>query len=77
MGDERMASDAVWAFAIGVLLGVGASLLLGAGEDEDDSPLVKQLRERGLDAHIASRRLRRELDEAVALARRCAERRGR
>lgn len=77
MADERTASDAVWAFAIGVLLGVGASLLLGAGDDEDESSLVRQLRERGLDARSAPRRMRRDLDEAVSLARRYAERRSR
>jgi hypothetical protein len=72
-GDERTASDAVWAFAIGVLLGVGASLLLGAGPDDDVAPVLRRLRDQGFDARIASRRMRRELDEVVAVARRYAE----
>jgi len=74
MSDERTGSDAVWAFAIGVLLGIGAALLLGADDDEDASSALSRLRDQGFDAHVAPRRLRRELDEAVAVARHYAGR---
>jgi hypothetical protein len=66
-------SDAVLAFAIGALVGVGAALLLRADDVEDDvSRAIEQLRGRGMHAHRASRRLQRELSAAVALARRTA-----
>lgn len=76
MTDERTTSDALWAFAIGVLLGVGTALVVGSDDEEEEIPLLAQLRERGLDAHVARGRQRRELDDAVAIARRIARRRG-
>lgn len=70
---RRLNTDAVLAFCIGALVGVGAALLLESGDDRNDGDvahLLRKLRRKGVRARIMSPRAARRLQAAIAAARR-------
>lgn len=62
---DRELLDMAYAFAIGALVGVGAVLLLREDRDDRAGRVIRQLRQKGVRAHRASRRVSRDLAEAV------------